>query len=78
MRPEAVQLFREKPAGYENWVEGSILDVTFKGPYVDYLVDVSPFLLKVHQSLYEGVTVFGRGESVHLAWCPEDMLVLSA
>jgi spermidine/putrescine transport system ATP-binding protein len=78
LRPEAMQLFREKPDGYENWVGGSVLDVTFKGAYVDYLVDTGAYRLKVHQSLYEGVTVLGRGEHVHLAWCAEDVIVLSA
>ena len=77
LRPEAIQLFRDKPDGFDSWAVGTVLDVTFKGPYVDYLVEVGGFRLKVHQSLYEGVTVFRRGEQLHMAWCAEDVLVMA-
>ena len=78
LRPEAIRIMREHPEGFENKMIGKVIDVTFKGPYVDYLVDAGNQRLKVHQSLFEGVQVYKRDETVHLAWCPEDMVVLNS
>jgi spermidine/putrescine transport system ATP-binding protein len=76
LRPETIMLFSDPPDGLENWVEGEIVDSTFKGPYVDYLLDVDTCRLKVHQPIHEGVRVFARGEQLHAAWSPDDAHVL--
>ena len=53
-----------------------VIDATFKGPYVDYLVDFNGRRIKVHQSIHNGVQVLERGEKAYIAWSPDDMLIL--
>jgi spermidine/putrescine transport system ATP-binding protein len=76
LRPEAFVIFQDRPKNSENVITGRIIDATFKGPYVDYLVDVGETRLKAHYSIREGIRIFGQGESIFLSWSPDDALVL--
>lgn len=78
IRPEAIRITQDELDNYPNSVKGRIIDVTFKGHYVDYLVTVGDQRFKVHQSICEGVTVFKLSEAIYLTWSPEDMLVLDS
>ena len=53
-----------------------MVDATFKGAFVHYLVRVENGQLKVQQPIHEGTPTFARGEKVHLAFGSEDVLVL--
>lgn len=78
LRPEALLIYRDKPPKATNLITGKVVDVTFKGPYVDYLVDFNGQHLKVHQSIHNGVQVMERGERAYMAWSPDDMLILES
>jgi ABC-type Fe3+/spermidine/putrescine transport system ATPase subunit len=78
IRPEVIQIQGDPPLEAANIASGLVRDATFKGPYVDYLVDVEHQRFKVHQSLFEGVNIFNRGERVFLTWSLEDALILPA
>jgi hypothetical protein len=53
------------------------VDATFKGSYIDYLVDIGDWRLKVHDSIREGSRTLKKGDMVFLSWSPEDALVLA-
>jgi len=78
LRPEALLIYREKPPRATNLISGKVVDATFKGPYVDYLVDFNGQRLKVHQSIHNGVQVMERGEKAYIVWSPDDMLILES
>jgi spermidine/putrescine transport system ATP-binding protein len=78
LRPEALLMSREKLPEAANVITGKVVDATFKGPYVDYLVDSNGQRLKVHQSIHCGVQVMERGDEAYIAWSPDDMLVLES
>jgi spermidine/putrescine transport system ATP-binding protein len=78
LRPEVMIIDREKPQQAVNVITGTVVDATFKGPYVDYLVDFNQQRLKVHQSIHNGIQVMERGEKVWISWSPDDMLILSS
>jgi spermidine/putrescine transport system ATP-binding protein len=76
LRPEALLISRDKPLDAANIIIGNVVDATFKGPYVDYIVDFNQKRLKVHQSIHNLIQVMERGEKAYLSWCPEDVLIL--
>ena len=78
LRPEALLIYREKPLNATNLIIGNVVDATFKGPYVDYMVDINRQRLKVHQSIHNDVQVMERGEKAYIAWSPDDMLILES
>ena len=78
LRPEVLRVYGDAPEGFENVLKGRIIDATFKGPYVDYLVEVGEARLTTHQSVREGVSTFDRGDAIFLAWSQDDALVLSS
>jgi spermidine/putrescine transport system ATP-binding protein len=78
LRPEALLIYREKPSKSANLITGKVVDATFKGPYVDYLVEFNGQRLKVHQSIHTGVQVMGRGEKAYIVWSPDDVLILES
>lgn len=77
LRPEAFVIFAHAPKNHDNVIQGHVVDVTFKGAYVDYLVEVHGSRLKVHYSIREGSQAFTRGDTVFLSWAPDDGLVLT-
>lgn len=76
LRPEALLISREKPLDANNIIFGTVIDATFKGPFVDYMVDFNQQRLKVHQSIHNTIQVLERGEKAYLSWCPEDVYIL--
>ena len=78
LRPEVLRVFGDAPEGFENVLKGRIVDATFKGPYVDYLVEVGEARLTAHHSVREGVSTFNRGDAIFLAWSQDDALILSS
>jgi spermidine/putrescine transport system ATP-binding protein len=77
LRPEAIMIFDHLPQGFENTIPGCIIDVTFKGSYVNYLVGVNNYQIKVHHSARESRRVFTKNEMIFLAWAPDDVLILT-
>jgi spermidine/putrescine transport system ATP-binding protein len=77
LRPEAVVLQREEPVDQPNYITGTVIDATFKGPHVDYLIDVKHQRIKIHQSVHTGVQVLQRGEQAYMSWSPDDIIVLT-
>lgn len=78
LRPEVLRVYGDEPEGFENVLKGKIVDATFKGPYVDYLVEIGEARLTAHHSVREGVSTFDRGDMIFLAWTQDDALILSS
>ncbi len=77
LRPEVFHVYTVEPDDQANVGCGQVIDTTFKGSYIDYLVDVSDWRLKVHESIHEGSQIFIKGDMIFLSWSPEDALVLA-
>lgn len=78
LRPEVIMVYHEEPSQTGGYLEGVVIDATFKGPYLDYLIDIDQLRIKVHQSIHNGVQIMERGEKAYLTWSPDDILVLTA
>ncbi|MCJ7569440.1 MAG: ABC transporter ATP-binding protein [Anaerolineales bacterium] len=78
IRPEALMVSREKPDEEENDLFGEIVDTTFKGAFVHYLILVEGIQLKVLHPIHEVTTSLGRGETVNLTFGSDDALVLTS
>jgi spermidine/putrescine transport system ATP-binding protein len=76
LRPEAILISSEESIHNSDQVTGTIVDATFKGPFVDYLVNIEHQRMKIHQSIHDGVRVLQRGEKAYLHWSPDDLIVL--
>jgi spermidine/putrescine transport system ATP-binding protein len=77
LRPEVFVIFAQAPKDLENVIPSQVVDATFKGAYVDYLVDTGGSRLKVHYSIREGTQSFNRGDTIFLSWASDDGLVLT-
>jgi ABC-type Fe3+/spermidine/putrescine transport system ATPase subunit len=62
----------------QHYLFGKVIDATFKGPFVHYLIMVEDTQLKVYHSIHEGTTDFRRGETVILTFGRDDVLVLKS
>ena len=76
LRPEALLIYQEEPPKATNLLIGRVIDTTFKGSHVDYIVDFNQQRLKVHQSIHNDVQIMERGAKVYITWSPDDMLIL--
>jgi spermidine/putrescine transport system ATP-binding protein len=76
IRPEAILIAAPGTGLKGNILSGKVVDATFKGSFVHYLVRVNGDQLKVQQAVHEGSTTFGRGQEVLLAFASDDALVL--
>ena len=76
IRPEALLIASGTAAREGNTLSGEVVDTTFKGAFVHYLVRVEKGQLKVQQPIHEGTPTFARGEKVNLTFGSDDVLVL--
>ncbi len=76
IRPEALVIVGEGKAIEGNTLSGEVVDATFKGAFVHYLVRAGQSHLKVHQPVHEGTLTFARGDKVLLSFGSDDALVL--
>jgi spermidine/putrescine transport system ATP-binding protein len=76
IRPEALLIAASGSGIAENTLSGEVVDATFKGSFVHYLVRVNGDHLKVQQPVHEGTPTFARGDKVNLAFGSDDVLVL--
>lgn len=77
IRPEALTVHpREGSIDFDNVVQGQVVDATFKGAFVHYLVEVADTRLTAHQAGREGMRLFSPGEAVALGWNADDTLIL--
>ncbi len=76
IRPEALVITGEGAGIEGNTLSGEVVDATFKGAFVHYLVRSGQSDLKVHQPVHEGTLTFARGSRVILAFGSDDALVL--
>jgi spermidine/putrescine transport system ATP-binding protein len=76
IRPEALLIESGKAVSQRNTLSGEVVDATFKGAFVHYLVRVEKGQLKVQQPIHEGTPTFARGEKVNLTFGSDDVLVL--
>jgi spermidine/putrescine transport system ATP-binding protein len=76
LRPEAFEIRHVPLQEVKNSVEGAVIDINFKGPYVVYLISVQDTHIQVHYSMREGSRLFSAGERIFLSWAPEDALIL--
>ena len=71
IRPEKIQLLRERPAVTDNIAQGTVRDVAYMGDLSIYLVVLPGGReLRVTRAnlLRKEEDVFGRGDAVWLAW----------
>ncbi len=80
VRPEKIDLYRERPAGQTNCWRGRVITGTFLGEQTEYRVrlDEGPELVVRRQNaaLNGANSAAAPGEPVYLAWTPEVSLVL--
>lgn len=78
IRPERMNIFRETPGALppENYVAGTVRDITFIGEKLAVLVDSSCGLLFVHlPNAGNNHASLSAGDHVKLHWDPADMLL---
>ncbi len=71
VRPEDVQLSRERPVDQQNVLRGVVVDAVFLGLLNDYRVEVTDLVLRAVTPRHQ---TFGRGESVYVRLDPEHCL----
>jgi spermidine/putrescine transport system ATP-binding protein len=76
IRPEALVIAGAGVTMEGNTLSGEVVDATFKGAFVHYLVRAGQSHLKVHQPVHEGTLTFVRGDRVMLGFGSDDALVL--
>jgi len=68
IRPEHIELFRERPAGRENVIAGRIVRMTYIGEYSDVLIQAGALELRVHSPSHLS---FEPGQAIFFAFHPE-------
>jgi spermidine/putrescine transport system ATP-binding protein len=76
IRPEALVIAGPGAVVEGNILRGEVVDATFKGAFVHYLVRAETSQLKVQQPIHEGTPTFARGDKVSLGFGGDDVLVL--
>ncbi len=71
VRPEDVQLSRERPIEHDNVLRGAVGDAVFLGLLNDYRIEVSDLVLRAVTPRHQ---TFDRGESVYVRLQPEHCL----
>jgi iron(III) transport system ATP-binding protein len=68
IRPEHVQIFRQRPPGQPNVVQGKIERITYIGEYCDLLIHVGASSLRVHGAAH---SIFEKGDPLFLFLPPQ-------
>jgi spermidine/putrescine transport system ATP-binding protein len=81
IRPEKLKVLKSAPQADQNFIEGTIKEVLYKGPATQFLIqakDILSLSLSVAQtnSAVTAKKTLGLGDRVFVAWAPEDCVLM--
>jgi len=85
MRPEKLKVLKSAPGSDQNYLEGSIKEILYKGPQTQFVIFVKDASRDSHGNLLSvlqtnsAVTAkkpFGLGDRVFISWAPEDCILM--
>lgn len=81
IRPEKLKLLKSQPGFEQNSIEGSIVEVLYKGPVTQFIVrpkeENIPSLTVVQpNSALSAKKAFSANEKVYVSWMPEDCILM--
>ena len=78
LRPDVIAIQHDSSKNEQNLLAGQVIDATFKGSYMDYLIEVAEAHLNVHYPIRNDTRSFSIGDRIFLSWLPENALILSS
>lgn len=82
IRPEKLRILRSAPQADQNYIEGVVKEILYKGPHTQFMIqpksnDLKQSLLVIQpNSALTSQRFATQGENVFVAWAPEDGVVL--
>lgn len=81
VRPEKLKVLKSSPGPEQNTVDGTLKEVLYHGPITQFIVHLrdegsTPLLVTQPNTAVTARKAFSIGEKVHVAWSPEDCLLM--
>lgn len=82
VRPEKLKVLKSAPSSDQNYIEGTVKEVLYKGPLTEFLItakeNLSGLTISIVQpnSAVSARKPFAIGDRVFAAWSPEDCVVM--
>jgi len=83
IRPEKLKVLKSQPGPEQNSVEGVLKEILYLGPVTQYLVQLKDgqlpnMIVTQPNTAVTARKSFALGEKVHVAWAPEDCLLMGS
>ncbi len=81
IRPEKLKILKSQPGPEQNWIDGTLKEILYKGPVTQLFIQVkegsvAPLLVEQPNTAMTARKSLNLGEKVYVAWAPEDCLLL--
>ena len=81
IRPEKLKVLKSQPGPEQNWIDGTLKEILYKGPVTQLFVQIKdaslpPLLVEQPNTAMTARKSLNLGEKVYVAWSPEDCLLL--
>lgn len=81
VRPEKLKVLKSTPGSEQNVIDGTLKEVLYQGPVTQFFVNPKeetkePIMVTQPNSAMTARKSFTQGEKVHVAWLPEDCLLM--